>query len=117
MFFGAGASFLFLFVFMQNVLADWNAGLSSAESFGLPNARIYSIITNILDWLLAIVGIVGIIGFVISGILYLTAVGDEKKIGDAKKAMLASIYGVIVALSGYVAIQAIDYMLRASSFF
>ena len=68
-----------------------------------------------MKWLLAILGFIAIIGFVIAGILYLTAAGDEKRIGTAKNAMTYSIVGVIVALVGYVIVGAVDSWLRAGS--
>ena len=95
--------------------AQWN--ISSVSGFGLPNASIYSIVMNILNWLLAIVGIVGVIGFSISGIMYLTAAGNDDQIGKAKTAMLNSIIGVIVALSGLIVIRAVDWALNSYSFF
>lgn len=74
---------------------------------GLPgsNSTVFGIITNIMNWLLAIVGIVGVIGFAIAGLLYLTAAGDEGRIDTAKRAMLFSIIGVVVALAGLVALN------------
>jgi hypothetical protein len=70
---------------------------------------------SIMSWILAILGFIGIIGFVISGILYLTAAGDEGKMGTAKNAMTYSIIGVIVGILGYVMIQAINSMLGGTS--
>jgi hypothetical protein len=81
----------------------------------LPGGSIYQIIRNIMMWLLALVGIIGVIGFVIAGILYLTAAGDSSKAETAKNAMTYSIIGVIVALMGFVIIQAVDMMLKAGS--
>jgi len=83
----------------------------------LPDATILEIVTHILDWLLAILGIVGIIGFVISGIIYLVSTGDEDTISRAKRAMTWSIVGVIVGLMGFVIIQAVDSALGGSSHF
>lgn len=77
----------------------------------LPSGGIVQILTNGMNWLLIIVGILGVIGFVISGILYLTAAGDETQIDKAKSAMLYSILGVIVALIGVVVIQAVQGLL------
>ncbi len=95
--------------------AGWN--IESLTSFGLPDASIYDIISNILYWLLAILGIAGVIGFAISGLMYLLAAGDEGRVGDAKKAMTASILGIIVGLSGLVIIQAVDAALNGFWFF
>ena len=83
----------------------------------LPSASITNIVTNIMNWLLMMVGILGVIGFVIAGILYLTAAGDDDMIGRAKKAMVYSIVGVLVALIGLVVIRAVQGLLGGSSSF
>lgn len=94
---------------------QWSVGDTNAASGGTPNASIYDIIHTTMNYLLAILGFIAIIGFVIAGILYLTAAGDEKRITTAKTAMMYSIMGVIVALVGYVIVSAVDSWLNASS--
>lgn len=94
---------------------QWSAGDSNAQSGGTPNASVYDIIHTTMNYLLAILGFIAIVGFVIAGIMYLTAAGDEKRIGNAKGALMASIMGVIVALIGYVIVSAVDSWLNASS--
>lgn len=91
-----------------------SAQYSAPTGTNLPVSSIYGIISNIMFWLLALVGIVGVIGFAIAGILYLTAAGDEGRIGTAKTAMLYSIIGVIVALAGLVALQFANQLLGAN---
>lgn len=91
--------------------AQWGEGIGEAESAGTPGGSIFEIIKGIMNWLLVLVGVIAIIGFVISGIMYLTAAGDEGRIETAKKAMINSIIGVIVALLGFVIVQAVDTML------
>jgi hypothetical protein len=95
--------------------AQWNAGMSNAQSSGVPGGKIIDIIKTGMNYLLAILGFIGIIAFVISGILYLTAAGDEKRAEKAKSAMTAAITGVIVALIGFVIIQAVDVFLQGNS--
>ena len=97
------------------VFGQWSAGDSNAQSGGTPNASIYDIIHTTMNYLLAILGFIAIVGFVIAGIMYLTAAGDEKRIGSAKSALMASIMGVIVALIGYVIVSAVNSWLNASS--
>jgi heme/copper-type cytochrome/quinol oxidase subunit 2 len=94
---------------------SWGTGLSNAQAVGLPGGHIYQIIASTLAWLLAIFGFIAVIGFVISGVLYLTAAGNESQAEQAKNAMKYSIIGVIVALMGYVVIQAIDFWLSGTS--
>ena len=97
--------------------AQWGRGVSNAESGGTPRGNIIDIIGAAMNWLLAILGFLGIIGFVIAGILYLTAAGDEGRIESAKSAMMYSIIGIIVALLGFVIIQAVTAWLGESSSF
>jgi len=113
--YGFLAGFLLLPI---SAMASWDdEGLSNADASLLPSGEITKIVTNIMNWLLALVGIIGIIGFVISGILYFIAAGDEGKMGTAKNAMTYSIIGVIVALMGYVIIQAANSMLNGTASF
>jgi cytochrome bd-type quinol oxidase subunit 2 len=81
----------------------------------LPTGSIVAIVTSLMKWLLVIVGILAVIAFVIAGILYLTAAGNEDQIGKAKKAMVYAIVGVIVALLGLVVIFAVQALLGGAS--
>lgn len=90
---------------------------SRASTGGLSDASVLSILMGFMNWLLAILGIIGIIAFVISGLQYLTAAGDERQIDTAKVNMKYSAIGIVVALSGFLIIQAVEQFLNASSFF
>lgn len=93
----------------------WSLG--NVSGFGLPSGSIYGIVGNILLWILAIFGFVGVIGFVISGIMYLLSAGEDTRMETAKKAMEYSIIGVVIGLAGVVIIQAVDSALRQYSSF
>jgi glucose uptake protein GlcU len=84
---------------------------------GLPEGILGTIIINVMNWLLIIVGIIGVISFVIAGIIYLTSAGDDNKAKTAKAAMTYAIVGIVVALMGYVIIQAVDTMLNEGADF
>ena len=77
----------------------------------LPVAPIYEIIRNVMMWALGLLGFFAVIGFVISGIMYLVAAGDEDSQKKAKKAMYYSITGVIVGLIGLVVIFAVNSLI------
>ncbi len=95
----------------------WVAGQQNVDASNLPVSSIYEIINNTLSWLLAVLGFIAVMGFVISGIQYLLAAGDEGMIDRAKNAMKYSIIGVIVALGGYVVIFAVNNWLNAGTRF
>lgn len=92
--------------------AGWN--ISSISNFGLPNNTITSVISFILEWLLGMLGIFGIIGFLISGSMYLLSAGDEDLIKRAKRAMTFSLVGVIVGMLGVIVVNVIYNILSAS---
>ena len=128
-----GILFFPLAVFAQKL--DWGIGYDSSTGdvsgyvgsagsgswggitnpYGLPEGSILDIVSGILFWLLSIFALVGIIGFIISGIIYLVSAGDENTISRAKTAMMWSIVGVIVGLSGFVIMQAVAAMLSGAS--
>ena len=60
------------------------------------------IATKVLNFLLSIVGIIGIIMLVIGGLMYLTAGGDEGKAETGKKITTYAIIAIAIALSALV---------------
>ncbi len=96
-----------------------NAIINNIPETGLPDnpQGIKGILTSILSWILGILGLIAIISFVISGILYLTASGDERQLETAKRAMTYSIVGVVIALAGYIIVRAVDAALQGATYF
>jgi hypothetical protein len=90
-------------------------GIGALAGLGLPGGSIYGIIRNLVFWLLGLFAFFGIIGFTVSGIMYLVSAGNDEMITKAKKYMLYSIVGVIVGLMGMVIIQAAFWMLGGAS--
>lgn len=81
------------------------------DETGLPLNDFVAILTGIMKWALAIVSVLAVIGFVISGILYLTAAGDEDQTARARRAFMGAIFGVIVSLLGLIVLQAAQTVL------
>jgi cytochrome bd-type quinol oxidase subunit 2 len=110
---GMTSVFFVAFAGGQTALGQWDKG--RYDQTQLPKAPITDIVTNVAKWILAIFGFVAVMGFVISGIIYLLAAGDEDAQKRAKRAMIYSITGVMVGLAGLVVIYAADSFLRANS--
>lgn len=94
------------------VLAQWD--ISNVTGFGLPEGGgegIGYVLTGLLEWALAIFGIIAVFAFIIAGVLYLTSAGETDQIGKAKTAMKWSIVGVIVGLGGVIVIETVQYAL------
>lgn len=91
--------------------------LTAPGETGLQSTSIIVILQTGMRWLLFIVGILAVIAFVIAGILYLTAAGDEDRVKTAKNTMVYAIIGVIVALLGLIILTAINTWLGGNSTF
>ncbi len=73
--------------------------INTAHAGAISNATpITTILENILQFLLSIVGVLAIISLVVAGVMYLTAAGNTKQVDLAKKAVQFSIIGIVVAL-------------------
>jgi len=90
-----------------------DVGVCFPDDTGLSEAPVWIIIVNLMRWILGIFGFVAVIGFVISGIQYLTSAGNENAIETAKRNMKWSIVGVLVGLGGLTIIWAINWTLIA----
>lgn len=106
---------LTVLVFPIAVSADWTPAVAPSGAGTLPKGSVFDIVTNIMNWLLGLLGVFAVIGFVISGILYLTAAGDEAQQKKAKAQMTWSIMGVLVALAGWVVVTAVQALLGGGS--
>lgn len=84
------------------------SGIPSAISSATPLAEI---IANVLDFMLTMVGVLAIIGFTISGIMYVTSAGDSSKADTAKKMMLYSIIAVAVTGAGMIILKQVLELL------
>ncbi len=66
---------------------------------------VYQILNIILNVLLVGIGVLGVLGIVISGIQYLTAADNEQKMATAKKRIVEVIIGLVIYAVMYVALQ------------
>lgn len=93
-------------------LVSWLSLPIAASAGVISEAQPLSVgLTNILDFLLSIIGVVAIIGMVVAGFLYFFAAGDMRQIALAKKAFLTGVMGIIIALGGYLFIRSIAAFL------
>jgi hypothetical protein len=104
-----------LTTFPQFAFGFWT--VYSLAIFGLPAGSITGIIIGIVQWILYIFGFLGILGFVIAGILYLLSTGDDDRMKKAKQAMQYSIIGIVVGLCGLIVIKAVFIMLNQGFYF
>lgn len=75
---------------------------------------ISQIVTNALNFILSIFGILAVIMLVVGGMMYLSSAGDEDRIDTAKKTIKWAIVGIVVSFSAVVIVQQIADLLLAA---
>ncbi len=86
-------------------------GICIPGDTGLSPLTVPEVITNVMNWLLGILGTIAMLMFVIAGFQYLMAGGDEKNTESAKGNIKYAIIGVAVALLGYTILFTIDMLV------
>jgi len=78
-----------------------------ASSSGYGSTDINSVIGNIIMTVLSLVGIIFIVFIIYSGIVWMTAAGNEQKTEKSKNTIKHSVIGLVIVLGAY----AITYFL------
>ena len=109
-------SLVFLFAVMGLPLiagAQLDATKGASEA-NLSTTSFYYVILAVMNWLLIIITVLAVIGFIISGVYFITA-GGSGRADEAKSWLTYSIIGIIVALIGYIIVQLVDNLLRGNA--
>lgn len=93
--------------------AQFNPTRGAAES-NLSTLSFYDLLVKLMQYLLVILTILGVLGFIISGIIFITA-GGAGKADMARSWLYYSIFGIIVGLIGFIVIRLIDGILRGTA--
>ncbi len=93
-------------------------GITIPDNTGLPNPTggIIGILVNFTSWLLTIFLVLAVLSFVITGIMYILAMGDSRSqnLESAKQNVKFSIIAVAIVGASYIIIQFINDFLTAS---
>ena len=76
-------------------------GVNDLNNINLGTKPIKDTIADILNVLLGFLGIIAVVIILLGGFKWMTAGGEEEKVGEAKKLISAGIVGLIVILSAY----------------
>lgn len=96
------ASFLAVAVFALPVLAAHGLETSGAAAgFGGTETNLTVIIGGFVSALLGLVGVVLLLLTIYAGFLWMTAAGNEERIAKAKKIIMGSVIGAIIAVAAY----------------
>ncbi len=100
----------------NTVNGDIDGNLSKVgDATGLGNQPLEETIGLLINILLGILGIIFLILVIYAGFLWMTAGGDEKKVGTAKNILVTAVIGLIILLSAYaISTFVIDQLVDAT---
>jgi hypothetical protein len=81
--------------------AQASLGIEVGGSTGLGSRDLKSTISAVLNVLLGFLGIIAVIVILLGGFKWMTAGGNEDKVGEAKKLLGAGIIGLVIILAAY----------------
>ncbi len=101
--------------------------LANLENFGLnqfsndtnlgTNIELISSIARIINILLGFLGVLAVVLILVAGFKWMTAAGNEEKIGEAKKLMGAGVVGLVIILAAFaIAAFVINQLADATGF-
>lgn len=76
-------------------------GINDLDTINLGTKPLNETIADILNVLLGFLGIIAVVIILLGGFKWMTAGGEEEKVGEAKKLISAGIVGLVVILSAY----------------
>jgi len=97
------------------VMAAIDPGLNEAGTIGLGNAEPKGAIVNIIKVIMGFLGLIAVIVILIGGFKWMTAGGNEDKVAEAKKLIVAGIIGLVIILAAFlIASFVINQLLNAT---
>ena len=85
----------------NNMITKDTLGISYGESIGLGTRDVRETIASIIRVAMGLLGIVAVGIILIGGFTWMTAGGNEDKVGEAKKWIFSGVIGLAIILSAY----------------
>ncbi len=87
--------------FGTGVIGTGDLGIGYASAIGLGSRDIRTTIAQIIRVAMGLLGIVAVVIILIGGFTWMTAGGNDEKVGEAKKWIFSGIIGLAIVLSAY----------------
>ncbi len=68
---------------------------------GLPKNEVATYVGEVAQWFFGITGLIFFLLMLYAGVIWFLARGEEEKIAEAKKTIIAAIIGLLIAVSGF----------------
>lgn len=87
---------------------DLDLGFDYADNLGLSNSEVTDpreMAVNIVRFFMTFLGIIAVVIILLGGFKWMTAAGNEDKVAEAKKLLVAGIIGLAIIISAYVIVN------------
>ncbi len=85
----------------DNWITEEEVGVEYGKQLGLGTKDVRLVIASLIRVAMSLLGILTVCIMLIGGFIWMTAGGNDEKIGQAKKWIFASVIGLIIILSAY----------------
>lgn len=103
------AMFIFALTLVATpVMAGDPLGFDYADDLGLENTDVTDprdMAVNIVQFFMTFLGIIAVVIILLGGFKWMTAAGNEDKVAEAKKLLIAGIIGLAIIISAYVIVN------------
>lgn len=90
-----------VFIIAPPAQAEVNLGTDYASNIGLGNRDPRDIASSIIKVVLGFLAIVAVVIILLGGFKWMTAAGNEEKVSEARKLIVAGIIGLIIILAAW----------------
>lgn len=102
--------FLFgtFFTLAETAKAAPDLGFNYVNNTGLSTGNVQDprqVATNIVKYFMTFLGIIAVVIILLGGFKWMTAAGNEDKVAEAKKLLVAGIIGLIIILAAYLIVN------------
>ncbi len=88
--------------YAKKTIGDAGSALNDAIApTGLPKNEVATYVGNVARWFFGITGLIFFLLMLYAGTIWFLARGEEEKIAEAKKTIIAAIIGLLIAVSGF----------------
>ncbi|MDD4900992.1 MAG: pilin [Patescibacteria group bacterium] len=106
---------------VQAVTTGWGEAANNADvnsignTIGLGNRDPRAIAASVINVILGFLGIIAVVIILLGGFKWMTGGGNEDKVGEAKKLIIAGVVGLVIILASWgIATFVIDNLLTAT---
>lgn len=98
------------------VAQELSLGLEYAQSTGLGSQDLREIVTSFIRVLLGFLGLIAVVIILVGGFKWMTAMGNDSKVDEAKDLIKAGVIGLVIILGAYaIANFAITQIISATN--